>query len=336
MSPQKIEVLHGDCIEVMKQFDDNTFDSVVTDPPYGIALLGNEWDTMEPAAYQYWTEEWGREALRVCKPGAFIVGFSATRTFHRMVVGLEDAGWEVRDAGVWLYRSGQPKGGYTDLLVDAYLGAERPTVGLARGVDYRRSRLGFSRMAGEGGRSHAKDYELTAPGSEEAERWVGYSHALKPCIEPWTLCRKPLEGTIAENVLKWNTGVMNIGATRITVNAGEDRWTPNAITMEDDEHLEVFRISGSQVADFRKAGQAERPSVDGVEHPSVKPLELMKYLVRLVTPEGGTVLEPFAGTGSTLVAADVQGFSAVGIEAEEKYIPLIESKLSQPAQHTMF
>lgn len=330
-----IDVIHGDCVAVMRALPARSIDAVVTDPPYGIALLGNEWDTMEPVAYQRWCEEWGTEALRVAKPGAHMVAFSATRTYHRMVCGLQDAGWEIRDTGVWIYRSGQPKAGMVDVRIDNQLGVEREVIGTATGVDYTKSALGFSRLGSSNDQSNSKEYELTAATSDEAKAWVGYSHGLKPCIEPWVVARKPLEGTLVDNVLKWGTGVLNIADTAIVGYDGEARWTPNAITLEEDYDLEVFRITGGQIADYRKANKNERPSVDGIEHPSVKPLELMKYLVRMATPKGGHILEPFAGTGTTLLAAEVQGFSCTGIEAEQKYVDLIRSKLGQPAQHTL-
>lgn len=329
------EVIHGDCIEVMRELETNSVDSIVTDPPYGIALLGNEWDTMEPLMFQKWTQAWAEEALRVLKPGGHMVSFSATRTYHRMATGIEDAGWEIRDSGVWLYRSGMPKARMADGLIDEHLGVERTVVGTAMGVDYSKSRMGFSRLTAKDDGSTAKEYEVTEATSPEAIKWKGHAIALKPCIEPWVLARKPLDGTIPHNILKWGTGVLNIGDTSIVGYDGQDRWTPNAVTMQGDENLEVFRITGGQVADYMKAGAAERPSVDGVQHPSVKPLELMKYLVRLATPKGGVVLEPFAGTGSTLVAAEVQGFGYIGIEANEEYIPLIQDKLSKPAQITL-
>lgn len=169
------------------------------------------------------------------------------------------------------------------------------------------------------------------PVLDEAKRWQGWGTALKPAFEPCLVARKPLVGTVADNVLTYGTGAININATR--VNGTDGRWPPN-LTIDDHvaSDLDVTAPGGRSrfFPTFRfeaKAPIRERPKVDGVAHPTVKPLALMRWLVRLVTQPGGTVLDPFAGSGTTLEAAVLEGFNAIGIEREEIYLPLIMQRL---------
>lgn len=169
------------------------------------------------------------------------------------------------------------------------------------------------------------------PVLDEAKRWQGWGTALKPAFEPCIVARKPLVGTVADNVLTYGTGAININATR--VNGTDGRWPPN-LTIDDHvaSDLDVTAPGGRSrfFPTFRfevRAPTRERPKVDGIAHPTVKPLALMRWLVRLVTQPGGTVLDPFAGSGTTLEAAVLEGFNAIGIEREETYLPLIMQRL---------
>ncbi|EJZ84904.1 hypothetical protein HMPREF9241_01680 [Schaalia turicensis ACS-279-V-Col4] len=184
--------------------------------------------------------------------------------------------------------------------------------------------------------NQATDFDLRVvnagtPVLDEAKRWQGWGTALKPAFEPCIVARKPLVGTVADNVLAYGTGAININATR--VNGTDGRWPPN---LTIDGHvaadLDVTTPGGRSrfFPTFRfevRAPTRERPKVNGVAHPTVKPLALMRWLVRLVTQPGGTVLDPFAGSGTTLEAAVLEGFNAIGIEREETYLPLIMQRL---------
>jgi len=233
------------------------------------------------------------------------------------------------------------------------------------------------------------------PATPAAQQWQGWGTALKPAFEPIVVARKPLTGTVAENVQQWGTGALNIDGCRIGTDAvgwggggsslyegglsrdggdprpAKGRWPANVI-LDESQAAELDRQSGVQrdgVAGARtgtangyeggwgaqpghslgygdtggasrffytaKADSSERPRVDGIAHPTVKPLDLMRYLVRLVTPPGGTVLEPFAGSGTTLEACIVEGFACIGIELTEEYLPLILQRITKPIEVTL-
>ena len=190
------KILCGNCLEVMKDFKDNTFDSVVTDPPYGLRFMGKGWDHGVPGV-DYW-----KEVLRVAKPGAFLLAFGGTRTFHRLAVAIEDAGWEIRDTIGWIYGSGFPKSHNVGKAVDKLQGNEREVTGKSKGRS--------SAIHG-GGQSVGEDDILTKGTSE----WEGWGTALKPAWEPIIMARKPFNGTVAENVLKYGTGGINIDESRV-------------------------------------------------------------------------------------------------------------------------
>jgi site-specific DNA-methyltransferase (adenine-specific) len=213
---------HGDCLEVMATMADNSVDAIVTDPPYGLSFMGNNWDHGVPG------EAFWREALRVAKPGAHLLAFGGTRTFHRLAVAIEDAGWEMRDTiGMphesgewgdcpwllaWVYGSGFPKSLDVSKAIDKAAGAEREVVG----VHHRHS--GGSTKSGSmsgGELGTASELPLTAPATPEAQQWDGWGTALKPAWEPVIVARKPLVGTVAENVLTHGTGALNVDGCRV-------------------------------------------------------------------------------------------------------------------------
>lgn len=224
----------GDVVSVLRDYPDNTFDGVLCDPPYGLSFMGKRWDYDVPSS-DLWAE-----VLRVCKPGAPLLAAFGSRTYHRGVVRIEDAGWEIRDSVVWMYGSGFPKSLDVSKAIDAKAGAERKVVGQAH-------RKATGRMAqGEGGYAFAEDYALTAPATPLAATWSGYGTALKPAHEPYVLARKPLDGTVAENVTRWGVGALAIDACRIgspwfttadATNLGGDdtkgRWPANVILDEE-------------------------------------------------------------------------------------------------------
>ena len=392
---------HGDCIETMNAMPPESVDAIVTDPPYGLGFMGKKWDGLPPSL------EWAEACYRVLKPGGHIAAFGGTRTWHRLAVAIEDAGFEMRDSLAWLYGSGFPKSHDVGKAIDKLAGAEREVVGTARrsqnrseGWDRPWMREQMESLGGSGMAEHA----ITAPATPEAVQWDGWGTALKPAFEPIVLARKPLaEKTVARNVLAHGTGAINVDACRIgmsqedadfirktarpntagnvhvgavmnrpespTVNVHPSgRWPANVLLDHHaaawvDEQSGVLKSGGyppaggqrSHVATYgkpnsrgearfgsseggasrffytAKAPKRERPNVDGVQHPTVKPLAIMRWLIRLVTPPGGTVLDPFAGSGTTIEAALIEGFDPVGIEMEPDYLPLIQHRIDRQA-----
>jgi DNA modification methylase len=371
-----VQVFLGDCLDVLAHLPASSVDAVCTDPPYGLEFMGQEWDRpwavtakgnvgftgrcdltlpvhrdtrnancrrcggrqrggrrcscaspdwdREPAddmrAFQSWCYGWAREAWRLLKPGGHLVAFGSTRTYHRLTSGIEEAGFEVRDCLAWLYASGFPKS------------------------------LDVSK----------------AIATDDARRWDGWGTALKPAYEPILLARKPLSGTVAQNVLDHSTGALNIASCRIPFASEDDereskdknrhadfgtlpggnqvygdysmverrnydppgRWPAN-VTLDED----AAGLLGERSRFFYTA-KADRGDRGGAcnTHPTVKPVDLMRWLVRLVTPPSGVVLDPFAGSGTTGVACLIEGFTAMLIEREPQYVDIIRERLSQPVQ----
>jgi site-specific DNA-methyltransferase (adenine-specific) len=195
------QIIHGDCFDVLKNIPDSSIDLILTDPPYGLSLMGKDWDHGVPGV-QFWIE-----ALRVAKPGAHLFAFGGTRTFHRLAVAIEDAGWEIRDTIMWVYGSGFPKSLDVSKAIDKMAGANREVVGSKEVSDMR----GDSFFSSNG----RILVNITVPATEAAKQWQGWGTALKPAFEPITVARKPLTGTVAENVLQWGTGGINIDGCRV-------------------------------------------------------------------------------------------------------------------------
>jgi site-specific DNA-methyltransferase (adenine-specific) len=399
-------VFLGDCRDVLKTIPDNSIDSVVTDPPYELGFMGKSWDSTGIA---YDVKVW-EECLRVLKPGGHLVAFGGSRTYHRLGVAIEDAGFEIRDTIAWISSKTFPKSLNVSKAIDKKLGVERKVVGSSRGVGVSAAdnvHGGINRGA-VGVKQVAVDIPVTEAGSDEAKHWDGWGTGLKQVVEPVVLARKPLDGTVAENTLTWGVSGLNIDATRIpgrvqkgaannfifTPGSDSDdgyvkgtgahfhnkgRWPANLILDEDsaellDEQSGVSRDgvavrrngnSGAgmfpvKIADdsadvgfggqggasrfFYVAKASKRDRNEGLEnanaHPTVKPTALMRYLIKLVTPEGGTVLDPFTGSGSTGKAALLDDYHFIGAELTEEYLPIIEGRLeyahNTPGEETLF
>jgi len=366
----------GDALEVLKELPENSVDSVVTDPPYGLRFMNQKWDYDVPSV-----ELW-KEVLRVLKPGGHLLSFFGTRTYHRGVVNIEDAGFEIRDMIQWLYGKGFPKGMDISKAIDKEFGKleEKRVIGISQ-----KQPAGFIRHGRTdeevffGTDEHRTPALITKPATPEAEQWQGWNTSLKPANEPIVLARKPIsEKNIAQNVLKWGTGGLNIDACRIPVNTPrpliilkggvskygiyghgvhnskhggytmQDRFPANVIL--DGEVAKMLDEQAPNASRFfycAKAGRDERfaycrtcdeviPQKDAnkhkghdmVFHPTVKPLKLVEYLVKLVTPPNGTVLDPFLGTGTTAVAALNCGYRVIGIEINEEYFRIAKHRVS--------
>jgi DNA modification methylase len=512
------KILHGNNLDILPTLPDNSVDSIVTDPPYELGFMGKKWDL---SGIAYSVELW-QQCLRVLKPGGHLLSFGGTRTWHRVAVGIEDAGFEIRDSMAWLYGSGFPKSLDVSKAIDKLDAAEdrlkrnfqftawirstgitakqideitntkmgshytthptQPTVATADLFDKLRPYLPevpeeIERLVAErtvesenykkrevigqktgtksvdggghgivpGGITEAVDLDITAPATPEAQQWQGWGTALKPAFEPIVVARKPIEGTVANNVLKWGTGGLNIDGSRIGTEGGgtqcsqrdkegnctghEDannslgggvmrhgsntisgRWPANIIldpyTAEllDEQsgtskssqpsagifygagidtnsnnilgkglsasvpNVKPYGDTGGASRFFYVAKASKRDRNEGLDellettaadmvdrepdsagmnspragagrtsgaknfHPTVKPTTLMEYLIKLVTPPGGVVLDPFTGSGSTGKAAILQGFDFIGIEMTEEYLPIIEGRLKHAEQ----
>ena len=315
----------GDNRDILKTIPDNSIDSIVTDPPYELGFMGKHWDNTGIA---YNVAVWN-ECLRVLKPGGHLIAFGGSRTYHRLAVAIENAGFDIRDQIQWIYGSGFPK-------------------------------------------SHNLKND-----------WHGWGTALKPAHEPAVLARKPLTGTVADNVTAWSVGALNIDGCRVdssdaqwtrhgTADSGmwsgkkriyqenptAGRWPANVLFDEEAAQVLDEQINGaSRFFYVAKASKAEREAgLDGVKrvqvdasrklgnpggdnprnrgvherannHPTVKPVELMRYLIRLVTPKGGTVLDPFMGSGSTGCAAMLEANQFIGIDITPEYVEIARRRI---------
>lgn len=311
----------GDCRDIMRAYPDQHFDAVITDPPYGISIKGEKWDTATPHGFQAWAQSWGEEAQRVIKPGGYLLAFSATRTYHRLTSGLEDAGFEIRDAMAWIRADGKPAGMDLSSAFDRAAGvlAQREGREIER---WDTSKSAFNKA------SH-KTNATGKPVTDEAKTWEGWGIGLKPAWEPIIVARRPLDGALVNNVRAHGTGAMNIRAGMDAVNG---LYPPNLLMGEQAMAAAVEQGAPDHVWPvFRyqpKATTSERPKVGGVQHVTVKPLELMRYLIRLVVKPGSLILEPFAGSGTTLQAAAMENTRAVGCELDDRYIPLIKARFA--------
>lgn len=430
----------GDCLDVLRTLGDASVDAIVTDPPYELGFMGKAWDS---SGIAYNVDVW-RQCWRVLKPGGHLLAFGGTRTYHRMTVAIEDAGFEIRDSLHWVYGGGFPKGIDVSRAIDrvggsspkqqaAILKQARQRAGLtvaqvaeavgctvtsvrdwedgrarAAGRDvehivpstaYRErlaDLLGYSAderlIVGVSPRLRDKDgpvfqlgysgVEYGAAATPLAQSWAGWNTALKPAHEPIVLARKLLSGTVATNVLEHGTGAINVDGCR--TQAGQDyrdkcasvvgiasprngdtlgEWTgeredsahpsgrwPTNILLGHGPDCDGSCSAGCPVSElgvearffpaFRyeaKAPASERPRLpDGTAHTTVKPLALMRWLVRLVTPPGGVVLDPFAGSGTTLEACVIEGMQVIGIELDDQHAELCKARLSKPIEPTLF
>lgn len=251
-----ITLYQGDCRDIMRTLPADHFDAVITDPPYGLAFQGEKWDTATPTGFQSWAQSWGEEALRVIKPGGYMLAFSAPRTYHRLTSGLEDAGFEVRDAMAWIRADGKPAGMDLSSAFDRAAGV----------LDQRDGRV-IERWDTSAVATDMASYKTNATGkpvTDEAKAWEGWGVGLKPAWEPIVVARKPFEGRLVDNVREHGTGAMNIRAGMDTVNG---LYPPNLLMGEQAMAAAVEQGAPDHVWPvFRyqpKAPTSERPKVGG-------------------------------------------------------------------------
>ena len=425
-----MKLILGDCLNKLQELEDNSVDSIVTDPPYGFSFMGKKWDYDVPSV-----DIW-KECYRVLKHGGHLLAFGGSRTYHRLAVNVEDAGFEIRDQIMWIYGSGFPKSHNIGKAVDKKLGNERETIGISKA-----GKTALGQNSGWNSHENKTKIDITKGNSQ----WEGWGTALKPAHEPIVMARKPLsEKNVADNVLKWGTGGINIDESRIKyedtpnpatnpkyrkeqnyvptkkiqeikgvvsfgtskndVNiqgrfpaniifdkeaskildeqsgiskshrtrrgvglndskiygkgdlsfdsirgyndkAGASRFFYCAKTNKKDrneglEHLEGKQVGtlnanssdlenygGSSLGASSLKGNHKPPQPKKNFHPTVKPTKLMCYLVNLVTPKNGIVLDPFMGSGSTGKACVQKGFDFIGIEREQEYMEIAKARI---------
>ena len=344
----------GDCLDIMPTLDAESIDAIVTDPPYGLAFMGKHWDHGLPGS-DFW-----REALRVARPGAYLLAFGGTRTVHRLACAIEDAGWIIRDMLVWGYASGFPKGranlkpAWEPIVMARKPGPLRPldidgcriemTTGDREDVAARINTPNSHRIVGADlvvANGTDKPREPFVP----TGRWPANVILTDPIFDGgW-------DGVVGGGISESGISVRRNGTRQDAVTPFVSDFpvgSPDAGYGDSGTYSRFFLIPKAARSDREPvlgglplrdenfmAGlpdpRMDRPQIRNARanvHPTVKPTELMRHLVRLVTPQGGTVLDPFLGSGTTALAAEMEGFAWVGIEREPEYVAIAEARLN--------
>lgn len=294
--------------------EDNSIDALVTDPPYGISMASWDQDLPDPQIWQ--------DCLRVLKPGSFGLVFCAIRLMHRLMVALEDSGLIIKDVVMWGFLNGMPKSRDVALDVDKLLGVQSEKVGTYKYVQ------GYKKGGAEDYYQKNEKYILK-PSSEQAKKFAGSGLGIKPAYEPIVMVQKPLgEKTVAENLLKWGVGALNLEETRIPYDKEDGKVGHNP-------HL-LGRVAANVMrTDAYEDGYDKYFLVPKVRqhkddfnfHPTVKPVQLMDQLVKLVSFKGQMVLDPFMGSGSTGVSAIHNQRNFIGYELDAEYCAIASRRL---------
>ena len=388
-SDDLMTLYHGDCREVLPSLSD--VDHVLTDPPYGLKFMGKGWDKEVPGV-EFWTA-----IAEACKPGAMMMAFGGTRTFHRLACAIEDGGWEIRDTLCWLYGQGFPKSLDISKAIDKAAGAKREVCGRKYVTKVTNGKALDYAPDGQSSAQRAGSIAVTAPASAAARQWNGWGTALKPAWEPIILAMKALDGTFAANAQRHGAAGLNVDGGRIgtertttrrtgsmgrgiyggDARMGEivnpaGRWPANVALDEDaaamlDEqsgHLPGIGLTGkngggkgctTKSPEIYSAGWPKKSRWDSImdnagggasrffytakacrsdrggrfnKHATVKPRDLLRWLLTLLaTPTGGMCLDPFAGSGTTLVVCKALGRKCMGIELDEGHCEIAAKRL---------
>jgi len=217
----KVELHLGDCLEVLATMPENSIDTCITDPPYELGFMGKKWDS---SGIAFQPETW-QAVYRVLKPGALLLAFGGTRTYHRLVCAIEDAGFEIRDTIAWVYGSGFPKSYDISKGIDKQAGAEREVVGKYESPE--NTSGGKGRKFCHGGQPLDGLPDITAPSTPEAQLWHGWGTALKPAFEPIVVAMKPIDGNFVNNALTWGVAGYWIDGGRVEVDANDPHHRQN-------------------------------------------------------------------------------------------------------------
>ena len=436
-SNENYKLYHGNMLDMLEVIEKESIDSIVTDPPYGLTsitkrfgkensaecqygkdgsfqrlskgFMGKEWDG---SGIEYNVETW-KKCYEVLKPGGYLLAFGGSRTFHRIAVAIEDAGFEIRDTIMWLYGSGFPKSLNISKTLEKREGMIEETTGTL-----------FNNPGGKRDLSKRSDYGyIYEPQLYLAKQWQGWGTALKPSFEPIIVARKPFKGSLVDNVIEYGVGGINIDECRVKFIENENTLRPTGnkqyfglspnvniiggsemgrfpantiLTYDETDFDEVCGGFPNNTASYRKGNRDSRKAMfdfgsqdktnqgytdngsasryfytakaskkdrdEGLDefedgnitdgrkaisdrpylrketlrkntHPTVKPTDLMQYLVRLVTPNNGTILDPFNGSGSTGKAVMYENkernknYKYIGIELTEEYLPISKARI---------
>jgi len=355
-------IINGDVLRFAAHYRGERFHGVLCDPPYELGFMGKSWDSR---GVSFRAETWS--AIRsLLLPGAHLLAFGGTRTFHRIAVAIEDAGFEIRDTIGFLYGSGFPKSHDVSKAIDREAGAEREVL----------ARHPSQKGKPSDGWGHKSEAFITAPATDSARAWQGYGTALKPAWEPVIVARNPLAGTVAQNAIEHGAGAMNVDGGRVAYTDDADkasalsgdafkrkdtsdkgwsrpwmqdeqkiarmnaeakeraqngRWPANILHDGSDDVAEVMG-DAQRFFYCAKAGKKERN--DGVvanHHPTVKPLALTEYLAKIIVPPAhveSRLLVPFAGSGSECIGAIRAGWRhVVGVEQNDEYARIARARI---------
>lgn len=340
--PGRIFLVRSDCLAYLRRLPDESVDSIVTDPPYGLSddpppiaevlktwlaggdiehkgrgFMERKWDAYVPGP-PVW-----RECLRVLKPGGYLIAFSGSRTAFAATTAVALAGFEIRNTLAWIHAQGG--------------GAYNHGIGqmLEKFITTGRSSKAKRDM---GGKSHDR-FQATAPTpwiaqtggkvpvtQAEALKWNGWGTGLKPAQEPIILAQKPRIGPYVQNIRAHGVGALNIGACSVD-DGIMNRHPSNVVHDGSPEVLAGFPDDKAGFFFCAKPNKAERA---GNDHLTVKPIELMRYLLKMVTPTNGIVIDPFAGSGTTGLAMRAEGYRGVLIEREHKYCEGVVRRFAEP------
>jgi len=347
VSEDRYQLYHGNCLDVLREMPDSSIDAICTDPPYGLAFMGKKWDYDVPSV-----EIW-QECLRVLKPGGHLLSFAGTRTQHRMAVRIEDAGFEIRDMIAWVYGSGFNKVGYIkdsngETVRDGWGGSLKPAlepITVARkpisegtvAANVLKHGTGALNVDGcrvgcGGGRpliiSHGDGFGSGEKVTAYGNGLSGSRHGGSTNLGRWpaNLIHSG-EGEVVGLFPQSKDGVAVGGKGRSASIYGSK-------TGGDKGVDQGYGGGGSAARFFYCAKANKKDRNEGLNgetnnHPTVKPTDLMRYLCRLITPPGGTVLDPFLGSGTTGKASLLEGFNFIGIEMEESYLDIAQQRIQQ-------